>query len=86
LRIPFCFSFIWRKYKIVWLHNDYKKKFNSKKDNKFLDKIENRDYGEIMKLKKLPIGISTLRTILEEDYLYVDKTDIDVSTLYHTYP
>ncbi|MEA2099270.1 MAG: AAA family ATPase [Campylobacterota bacterium] len=29
-----------------------------------------------MKLKKLPIGISTLRTILEEDYLYVDKTDI----------
>jgi len=76
LRIPFYFSFIWRKYKIVWLHNDYKKKFNLKKDNKFLDKIENRDYGEIMKLKKLPIGISTLRTILEEDYLYVDKTDI----------
>ena len=32
--------------------------------------------GKIMKLKKLPIGISTLRTILEEDYLYVDKTDI----------
>ncbi len=29
-----------------------------------------------MKLKKLPIGISTLRTILEEDYLYVDKTHI----------
>ena len=29
-----------------------------------------------MKLKKLPIGISTLRTIIEEDYLYVDKTDI----------
>ena len=29
-----------------------------------------------MKLKKLPIGISTLRTILEEDYLYVDKTNI----------
>lgn len=29
-----------------------------------------------MKLKKLPIGISTLKTILQEDYLYVDKTDI----------
>ncbi|MEA1916715.1 MAG: AAA family ATPase, partial [Campylobacterota bacterium] len=29
-----------------------------------------------MKLKKLPIGISTLRTIIEEDYLYVDKTKI----------
>ncbi|MEA2100715.1 MAG: AAA family ATPase, partial [Campylobacterota bacterium] len=29
-----------------------------------------------MKLKKLPIGISTLRTILEKDYLYVDKTAI----------
>ncbi len=29
-----------------------------------------------MKLKKLPIGISTLRNILEEDYVYVDKTDI----------
>ncbi len=29
-----------------------------------------------MKLAKLPIGISTLRTIIEEDYLYVDKTDI----------
>ena len=27
-----------------------------------------------MKLKKLPIGISTLTTILKEDYLYVDKT------------
>ncbi|MBN2781838.1 MAG: ATP-binding protein [Campylobacterales bacterium] len=27
-------------------------------------------------MKKLPIGISTLKTILEEDYLYVDKTDI----------
>ncbi|MGZ5208443.1 MAG: AAA family ATPase [Sulfuricurvum sp.] len=29
-----------------------------------------------MKLKKLPIGISTLRTIIEEDYIYVDKTKI----------
>ena len=29
-----------------------------------------------MKLKKLPIGKSTLRTILEENYLYVDKTAI----------
>ena len=29
-----------------------------------------------MKLKKLPIGISTLRTIIEEDYLYIDKTKI----------
>ncbi|WP_198262784.1 ATP-binding protein [sulfur-oxidizing endosymbiont of Gigantopelta aegis] len=29
-----------------------------------------------MKLKKLPIGISTLKTILDEGYLYVDKTDI----------
>ena len=29
-----------------------------------------------MKLKKLPIGKSTLRTILEEDYVYVDKTKI----------
>jgi len=27
-------------------------------------------------LKKLPIGISTLRDILEDDYLYVDKTDL----------
>jgi len=27
-------------------------------------------------MKKLPIGISTLRTIIEEDYLYVDKTKI----------
>jgi hypothetical protein len=27
-----------------------------------------------MKLKKLPIGISTLKDILKEDYLYVDKT------------
>jgi len=29
-----------------------------------------------MKLKKLPIGISTLKEIIEEDYLYVDKTKI----------
>ncbi len=29
-----------------------------------------------MKLKKLPIGISTLKTIIEQGYLYVDKTDI----------
>lgn len=29
-----------------------------------------------MKPKKLPIGISTLRTILEEDYLYIDKTKL----------
>ncbi len=29
-----------------------------------------------MKLKKLPIGISTLKDILQEDYIYVDKTDI----------
>jgi len=29
-----------------------------------------------MKLKKLPIGISTLKEILEEEYIYVDKTDI----------
>ena len=28
------------------------------------------------KLKKLPIGIATLETVLEEDYVYVDKTDI----------
>ncbi len=28
------------------------------------------------RLKKLPIGISTLTTILEENYLYIDKTDI----------
>jgi hypothetical protein len=27
-------------------------------------------------MKKLPIGISTLQEIIEEDYLYVDKTDI----------
>ena len=27
-----------------------------------------------MKLKKLPIGISTLQDILQEDYLYIDKT------------
>ncbi|MDD2652712.1 MAG: AAA family ATPase [Sulfurimonas sp.] len=29
-----------------------------------------------MKLKKLPIGISTLKTIMEEGYLYVDKTEL----------
>jgi len=29
-----------------------------------------------MKLKKLPIGISTLREILEENYIYVDKTHL----------
>ncbi|MEO1954129.1 MAG: AAA family ATPase, partial [Campylobacterales bacterium] len=29
-----------------------------------------------MKLKKLPIGISTLKEIIEENYLYVDKTEI----------
>ncbi len=29
-----------------------------------------------MKLKKLPIGISTLEEILKENYLYIDKTDI----------
>ncbi len=29
-----------------------------------------------MKLKKLPIGISTLKTILQEDYLYIDKTSL----------
>ncbi|NQY21591.1 MAG: AAA family ATPase, partial [Campylobacteraceae bacterium] len=29
-----------------------------------------------MKLKKLPIGISTLKTIIEEDYVYIDKTKI----------
>ncbi len=29
-----------------------------------------------MKLKKLPIGISTLKTILEENYIYVDKTHL----------
>ena len=29
-----------------------------------------------MKLKKLPIGISTLRKIVEGNYLYIDKTEI----------
>jgi len=29
-----------------------------------------------MKLKKLPIGISTFKTILEDDYIYVDKTHL----------
>jgi len=29
-----------------------------------------------MKLKKLPVGISTFKEILQEDYLYVDKTAI----------
>ena len=29
-----------------------------------------------MRLKKLPIGISTLTDILKENYLYIDKTDI----------
>ena len=29
-----------------------------------------------MKLKKLPIGISTLKEILEENYIYVDKTHL----------
>lgn len=27
-------------------------------------------------MKKLPIGIQNIRTILEEDYIYVDKTDL----------
>jgi len=27
-------------------------------------------------MKKLPIGISTLRTIIEEEYVYVDKKKI----------
>ena len=29
-----------------------------------------------MKLQKLPIGIQTFKKIREEDYLYIDKTDI----------
>ncbi len=29
-----------------------------------------------MKLKKLPIGISTFKDIIEDDYIYVDKTEI----------
>ncbi len=29
-----------------------------------------------MKLKKLPIGISTLKDIIQDDYIYIDKTDI----------
>jgi len=29
-----------------------------------------------MAMKKLPIGIQTFRTIIEDDYLYIDKTDI----------
>jgi len=29
-----------------------------------------------MKLKKLPIGISTLKEIIDEDYVYIDKTKI----------
>ena len=29
-----------------------------------------------MKLKKLPIGISTFKEIIEENYIYVDKTEI----------
>jgi len=27
-------------------------------------------------MKKLPVGIQTFRTIIEDDYLYIDKTDI----------
>jgi hypothetical protein len=27
-------------------------------------------------LKKLPVGIQTLKTIVEEGYLYIDKTKI----------
>jgi hypothetical protein len=34
-----------------------------------------------MKLKKLPIGISTLRKILDGDYTYVDKTNIAQSLI-----
>ncbi len=34
-----------------------------------------------MKLKKLPIGIATLRTILTEEYLYVDKTALAQSLI-----
>ena len=32
-------------------------------------------------MKKLPIGISTLKTIIEENYLYVDKTDIALNLI-----
>ena len=32
-------------------------------------------------MKKLPIGISTLRNIIEEGYLYVDKTDIALNLI-----
>jgi hypothetical protein len=32
-------------------------------------------------MKKLPIGISTLQDIIEEDYLYIDKTDMALSLI-----
>ena len=37
-----------------------------------------------MKLKKLPLGIYTLKKIIEEDYLYIDKTKeaLDLITNY----
>jgi len=34
-----------------------------------------------MKLKKLPIGISTLKKIIDGDYIYADKTDIAQSLI-----
>ncbi len=34
-----------------------------------------------MKLKKLPIGISTFKTIIEGDYVYVDKTRIALNMI-----
>jgi len=33
------------------------------------------------KLKKLPIGIYTLREIIEENYLYIDKTKIALNLI-----
>ena len=27
-------------------------------------------------MKKLPVGIQTFRTIIEDDYLYIDKTEL----------
>ena len=29
-----------------------------------------------MTMKKLPVGIQTFRTIIEDNYLYIDKTEV----------
>lgn len=41
------------------------------------------EYATIVRMKKLPIGIQTFRKIIEENYLYIDKTK-EITTLLET--